>query len=72
MQPQKKIANVSIAMEISDALKAEILAFVRTNGYDDVVYCIDKEIMGGVIIRLGDEVYDGSVKTKLVALKQSM
>lgn len=72
MQLQKKIATVSIAMEISDALKAEILAFVRSNGYDDVNYILDKEIMGGVIIRLGDEVYDGSVKTKLVALKQSM
>ena len=72
MQKQKKIAYVSVAMEISEQLKAEILQFVNAHGFDDVQYCLDKEIMGGVIIRLGDEVYDGCVKTKLIALKQSI
>lgn len=72
MQKQKKVSNVTIAMEISDALKAEILKFVQAHGYDEVQYCLDSSIMGGVIIRLGDEVYDGSIKTKLIALKQSI
>ena len=72
MQKAKKVSYVSIAMEISDDLKAEILAFVQAHGYDTVQYCLDKEIMGGIIIRLGDEVYDGSVKSKLIALKQSI
>ncbi len=72
MEREKKISNVTIAMDISDALKAEILKFVQAHGYDEVQYCIDSEIMGGIIIRLGDEVYDGSVKTKLIALKQSI
>ena len=72
MQKEKKIAYVSVAMEISEQLKAEILQFVKAHGFDDVQYCLDKEIMGGVIIRLGDEVYDGCVKTKLIALKQSI
>ena len=72
MQKEKKISYVTIAMEISNQLKAEILEFVKAHGYDEVQYCLDREIMGGVIIRLGDEVYDGCLKTKLIALKQSI
>ena len=72
MESEKKISYVTVAREISDSLWAEILEFVRAHGYDEVHYSVDAEIMGGVIIRLGDEVYDGSVRTKLIALKQSM
>ena len=35
-------------------------------------YSVDKEIIGGVVTRIGSTVYDGSVKTKLENLKEQL
>ena len=35
-------------------------------------YAIDKDIIGGVVTRIGSTVYDGSVKTKLENLKEQL
>lgn len=37
-----------------------------------VNYTIDKDIIGGVVTRIGSTVYDGSVKTKLENLKEQL
>lgn len=37
-----------------------------------VNYAIDKEIIGGVVTRIGSTVYDGSVKTKLENLREQL
>ncbi|MBK8465580.1 MAG: F0F1 ATP synthase subunit delta [Chloracidobacterium sp.] len=37
-----------------------------------VNYSIDKEIIGGVVTRIGSTVYDGSVKTKLENLREQL
>lgn len=38
----------------------------------NIKYEIDKDIIGGVITRIGSTVYDGSVKTKLENLKEQL
>ena len=38
----------------------------------NINYAIDKDIIGGVVTRIGSIVYDGSVKTKLENLKTEM
>ncbi|MEO7539171.1 MAG: ATP synthase F1 subunit delta [Pyrinomonadaceae bacterium] len=38
----------------------------------NIAYAIDKEIIGGVVTRIGSTVYDGSVKTKLENLKEQL
>ena len=38
----------------------------------NINYQIDKDIIGGVITRIGSTVYDGSVKTKLDNLKEQL
>ncbi len=35
-------------------------------------YTVDKEIIGGVVTRIGSTVYDGSVKTKLENLREQL
>lgn len=35
-------------------------------------YAIDKDLIGGVVTRIGSTVYDGSVKTKLENLKEQL
>jgi len=37
-----------------------------------VNYAINKDIIGGVVTRIGSTVYDGSVKTKLENLKEQL
>lgn len=38
----------------------------------NINYAIDKNIIGGVVTRIGSTVYDGSVKTKLDNLKEKL
>ena len=38
----------------------------------NVAYAIDKDIIGGVVTRIGSTVYDGSVKTKLENLREQL
>ncbi len=38
----------------------------------DITYWINPELVGGLKIRVGSDVYDGSVKARLEALKESM
>lgn len=37
-----------------------------------ISYAINKDIIGGVVTRIGSTVYDGSVKTKLESLKEQL
>jgi F-type H+-transporting ATPase subunit delta len=38
----------------------------------NIAYAIDKDIIGGVVTRIGSTVYDGSVRTKLENLKEQL
>ena len=38
----------------------------------NIHYAVDKEIIGGVVTRIGSTIYDGSVKTKLEKLKEQL
>jgi F-type H+-transporting ATPase subunit delta len=38
----------------------------------NINYTVDKDIIGGVVTRIGSTVYDGSVKTKLANLREEM
>src|ERR1035437_2448879 len=38
----------------------------------NINYTVDKDIIGGVVRRIGSTVYDGSVKTKLANLREEM
>jgi F-type H+-transporting ATPase subunit delta len=38
----------------------------------NIAYAIDKDIIGGVVTRIGSTVYDGSVKTKLENLREQL
>jgi F-type H+-transporting ATPase subunit delta len=43
-----------------------------TGKHVEIDYAVDKEIIGGVITRIGSTVYDGSVRTRLENLKEQM
>lgn len=65
-------AKVVLAMKADGETMDKIEAFVRARGCDGARYKIDPSIGGGIIIYIGDKVYDGSVKGRLASVKRSV
>ena len=68
----KNRAKVVLAMKADGETGAKIEAFVRSRGCGGVRYKIDPSIGGGIVIYIGDKVYDGSVKGRLASVKRSV
>ena len=65
-------AKIVLAMKADGETIDKIEAFVRARGCDGARYKIDPSIGGGIIIYIGDKVYDGSVKGRLASVKRSV
>ena len=73
----KKIGIVKVisADELSKKNKDEIeQKILSTTDYTslEIEYIVDKDILGGIIIRLGDRVVDSSLKTKLEKISREL
>jgi F-type H+-transporting ATPase subunit b len=68
-----KSAEVTSALPLTDqeqtAVKNDVLARV---GAQAVTFRVDPSILGGLVIKVGDKVVDGSVAGKLDGLRQSL
>jgi F-type H+-transporting ATPase subunit b len=66
-------AEVTSALPLSqdeeESVKKDVLA---NAGAKDVFFRVDPSILGGLVIRVGDKVLDGSVAGKLEGLRQSL
>ena len=58
---------------INEKTKLEILDFVKKNGKQkvEITQVIDEELLGGMIIRMGDKQLDASVSRNIKKLKKS-
>lgn len=68
-------ALVSSAMALTDKEKSEIeKKLIATTDYQtfEIEYTVDPELIGGVVIRIGDRVVDGSLKHRLDALTREL
>ena len=69
------LAKVTSAMQLSDEQKDRIKAkLLETTKYVEfeIEYEIDPELIGGLVIRIGDRVVDSSIKTKLHGLSRDL
>jgi F-type H+-transporting ATPase subunit delta len=69
------VASVSSATELSDVQKKKIVdKLLSSTSYTEfeMDYKVEPELIGGVVIRIGDRVVDGSVKNKLANLKREL
>lgn len=68
------LAEITSARDLADNERRDFQANLEklTGKKVNVSYSIDKEIIGGVVTRIGSTVYDGSVKTKLENLKEQL
>ena len=66
-------ARVESAVALSEAQQQEVRASLgRLTGADvEVEFAENADLIGGMRVKLGDDVYDGSVKTRLSRLAES-
>lgn len=64
-------AEVSSAVELSAAQKKELAAtLARLTGKKiETKYSLDPALLGGAVVRIGDTIYDGSVRSRLNAMR---
>jgi F-type H+-transporting ATPase subunit delta len=60
-EPNAEIRK-SIAAGLTQALKKDVIASFR----------VDPEILGGLVVRVGDRVYDGSVRRRMLRLRRQL
>ena len=67
-------AEVTTARELSAADKAMLLAHVAelAQGRVEASFKLDASILGGVVVRIGSTVYDGSVLGRVERLKEEL
>lgn len=67
-------AHVTAARDLSDEQKNELKSSLEklTGKMVQVDFAVNKEIIGGVVTRVGSTVYDSSVKTQLENLKEQL
>ena len=68
----KEVAKVTTAIPMTKELEAKVLAKVKELTNKEVVLenIVDKNILGGFILRVGDKQYNASVSNKLNKLKR--
>jgi F-type H+-transporting ATPase subunit delta len=66
--------KVTSAQPLTDAQKKEITANLKSKFGKEVVLIekVDANLLGGIVLRVGDKVYDGSVQGKLQTLKRAV
>lgn len=67
-------AAVATARPADAALQQQITAALKRVMNKDVIaaFTVEPELLGGTVVRVGDRVYDGSVRRKLVRLRRQL
>lgn len=65
-------AKVILARQPDSGIVKKIAAFTESRGCTNIKYIIDPCIIGGIIIYIGDTIYDGSVRSRIDHIKQSI
>ena len=69
------IAYVTTAIDLSEAKKKEVEdKLIATTSFKEMEmhYQVDEDLIGGMVIRIGDRVVDSSVKNKLFELQRKL
>jgi F-type H+-transporting ATPase subunit delta len=67
-------AEISSAIELSAAQKAEFaFTLERMTGQRiEAKYSLDPSLLGGAVVRIGDAIYDGSVRNRLNGMRSKL
>ena len=67
-------AEVSSAVELSAAQKKELAGTLErlTGKKIEPKYSLDTGLLGGAVVRIGDTIYDGSLRSRLIEMKEKL
>ena len=68
-----KTVSITTAVPLSDQIKSEIMSYIKKTGGEEVelTEIVNEDIIGGVIIKMGDKQLDASVTRKIKKLKKT-
>lgn len=65
------ISAVELKPAQKETIKNKLLSITRYSTIE-MVYSVDKELIGGMMIRIGDRIIDSSIKTKIYEMSKSL
>ena len=67
-----KEVTVTTALPLDDSMRKELMKYVNAQNHSNIelIEKVDKSLIGGAIIRMGDKQLDASVSSKLKILRQ--
>jgi F-type H+-transporting ATPase subunit delta len=70
----KRQATVETSSEVDPAMRSEIVANLKTKYGSDLSteFHVDPQLLGGMRIRVGNDVWDGSVRNRLERLQHEL
>ena len=71
---EKRRARIETASEVDPAVKAEIVASLKKKHGGDLTseFLVNPQLLGGMRIRVGSDVWDGTVRNRLDRLQQQL
>lgn len=70
---ERRTARIESALPPSDSLKSSVTANLtkRYGSGLNITFGVNPELIGGLRVKVGSDVYDGSIKARLGALEES-
>jgi F-type H+-transporting ATPase subunit delta len=74
LEVEKRHATIETASEVDPAIRSEIAAKLKSKYGDDLTtdFRVDPQLLGGMRIRVGSDVWDGSVRNRLERLQHEL
>jgi F-type H+-transporting ATPase subunit delta len=74
LEVEKRRAIIETASEVDPAVRSEIVANLKSKYGDDLSteFQVDPQLLGGMRIRVGSDVWDGSVRNRLERLQHEL
>ena len=70
--PQRAFITTAVPLSDEERAKLEKRLMERFGSNLEFVYQVDPEILGGVIVQVGDKLIDDSIRGRLQALRQKL
>jgi F-type H+-transporting ATPase subunit delta len=74
LELEKRSASIETASEMDPAIRSEIEANLKSKYGNDLAteFHVDPQLLGGMRIRVGSDVWDGSVRNRLERLQHEL
>ena len=74
LEVEKRHATIETASEVDPAIRSDIVANLKSKYGNDLSteFHVDPQLLGGMRIRVGSDVWDGSVRNRLQRLQHEL